>query len=155
MFRDETNIVSEICFKIFQEKAHCPLEVPEPSPPAISTATTLLAPRWPLLSSCTRPCWQIQCGVRPSFTLGLKGRPTAPLFPNFLLPKDHLELSAPAHPILKNLPQPAYQQWVASPTHPSKTILPTQADLQKQAKILEAQCWGSQNPAEHKVQKYN
>lgn len=35
--------------------AHCSLGAPESSPPAVPTATALLAPWWPLLSSCTWP----------------------------------------------------------------------------------------------------
>lgn len=65
--------------------AYCSLEAFESSPPAVSTATAQLAPRWPLLSPCTWLCWQIQCRVHPSFALGLKGRPAAPLLPNPLL----------------------------------------------------------------------
>ena len=50
-------------------------------PSSCPTATALLAPRRPLFSSYARPCRQIRCRVPPSFSLGLKSRPTAPLHP--------------------------------------------------------------------------
>ncbi|KAF6271559.1 hypothetical protein mRhiFer1_009660 [Rhinolophus ferrumequinum] len=46
-------------------QAHSPHGAPESSPPAVPIATALLAPWWPLLSSCTRSCWQVQCRVYP------------------------------------------------------------------------------------------
>lgn len=82
--------------------ARCSCKSPEPS------ATTLLAPRRTLLSSCTQACWQMQGRGHPAFALGPKGRPEAPLP---LGPgEDCLVPVLVTPPASKNQPRPTYLQ---------------------------------------------
>lgn len=81
--------------------AHCSSGAPGSSPPAVPTATALLAPRWPLLSSCTWACWQVQCRVHPPSQWGQ--RAGAWLLCS-LTPRTAWSPALPASPGLKNLP---------------------------------------------------